>query len=244
MYDTIGLGYADVRRPDPRIAERIDRALGSAELVLNVGAGTGSYEPPHRRVIALEPSPAMIAQRPGGSGPAVRGTSEHLPFASGTFDGALALLTMHHWTDPLAGLAELRRVTTGPIVVHTFDLAVHDGQWLLTDYLPGIRALDRDTLSTGAILEALGGGTVEVVPVPHDCTDGFCHSYWRRPAAYLDPAARAGISGIARLPEAEVEAAMARLASDLDDGTWQARHADLLDRTEVDAGYRLVVSPG
>lgn len=243
-YDRIGVGYAVVRQPDPRIERRLHAAVGDARRVLNVGAGAGSYEPRDRAVVAVEPSLAMIRQRPAGSAPALRAVADALPFRDGAFDAALALLTVHHWPDPLAGLAEVRRVTTGPVVVFTFDKASHDHQWLTSEYLPQVGALDPAHLPAAEIARALGGGTVDVLPIPHDCRDGFLHAWWRRPAAYLDPAVRAGISGIARLPATVVEPAMARLADDLATGTWHDAHADLLAADHVDAGYRIVVSPG
>lgn len=242
LYDAIGRRYASVRRPDPRIERRLHAALGGATPILNVGAGTGSYEPDDRVVVAVEPSPTMLLQRPGPSAPALRGVAEHLPFPDGAFEGALALLTVHHWPDPMAGLRELRRVARGPIVVLTFDHAVHARQWLVTDYLPSMTELDTHAPSAETIAGTLGGGVVDVLPVPHDCTDGFCHAWWRRPEAYLDPAVRAGISGIARLPPTVVDQAMARLRDDLASGAWHRTHADLLTKDEVDAGYRIVVS--
>jgi SAM-dependent methyltransferase len=244
VYDTIGRGYAQVRQADPRIARRLHAPLGDAALVVNVGAGAGSYEPADRTVVAVEPSAEMIRQRPAGAGPAVRAVADRLPFAGTAFDAALVLLSVHHWPDPLGGLAEVRRVTTGPVVVFTFDKDVHDYQWLTNEYLPEIGALDAHNPTPAEVAEALGGGSVESVPILHDCTDGFLHAWWRRPHAYLDPAVRAGISGIARLPGEVVDRAMTRLAADLASGAWAEAHADLLDREEVDAGYRIVVSPG
>jgi SAM-dependent methyltransferase len=244
VYDSIGAGYSHVRRPDPRIAQRLHAALGAAARVLNVGAGAGSYEPTDRTVVAVEPSTTMIKQRPAAAAVAVRAVADSLPFRRATFDGALALLTVHHWPDPVAGLAELRRVTSGPIVVFTFDHDVHARQWLVTDYLPAMAELDRRHPPAAEIAAILGGGTVEVVAIPHDCVDGFCHAWWRRPESYLDPAVRAGISGIARLPSVAVDRAMARLATDLADGTWRREHHDLVLRDEIDAGYRIVVSTG
>lgn len=244
IYDRIGVGYSSVRRPDPRIAARIHAALGNAGRVLNVGAGAGSYEPSDRALVALEPSPEMIAQRPPGAAPTVRGVAGALPFADATFGAATALLTVHHWPEPAAGLRELRRVTRGPIVVFTFDVQVHGEQWLVSDYLPEMLDLDAGTPTPEEIAGWLDGGAVDVLPVPNDCIDGFCHAWWRRPEAYLRAEVRAGISGIARLPDDVVGPAMTRLAGDLASGDWHRRHADLLDRTEIDAGYRLVVSPG
>ena len=218
--------------------------LGNAARVINVGAGAGSYEPGDRQVVAVEPSHEMIRQRSAGCPPAIRAVASHLPFEDGTFGAAMALLTVHHWPDPQAGLRELRRVTDGPIIVFTFDVEVHGAQWVVTDYLPAMRDLDRDLPSPHAIAEMLGGGRVDVVPIPADCTDGFCHAWWQRPDAYLDPAVRASISGIARLPRVLVDEAMERLRVDLSSGAWYRRHRDLLTRTEIDAGYRLVVAPG
>ncbi len=244
IYDRIGIGYSSVRRPDPRIAHQIHRALGDASLVLNVGAGAGSYEPDDRRVVSLEPSPEMIGQRPAGAAPVVRGVAGALPFADATFDGALVLLTVHHWPDAGKGLGEVRRVTDGPVVVFTFDNAVHSQQWLVTEYLPSMLDLDAGFATPAEVAEMLGGGTVEVVPVPDDCIDGFCHAWWRRPEAYLRPEVQAGISGIARLPDRVVDEAMDRLRDDLTTGAWRRRHADQLEFDAIDAGYRLVVSPG
>lgn len=242
IYNTIGVGYANVRQPDPRIAAQIHAGLGNAATVLNVGAGAGSYEPDDRTVIAVEPSRRMIDQRPATAAPVVQAVADPLPFRDASFDGALALLTVHHWPDPAAGLCELRRVTRGPIVVFTFDYAVHGEQWLVRDYLPEMLAFDVDVPSPEAIASMLGGGTVETVPVPKDCSDGFCHAWWQRPAAYLDPAVRRGISGIARLPESVVLPAMDRLAADLASGEWDRRHADLCALDAIDAGYRIVVA--
>lgn len=244
LYDSIGVGYERVRRPDPRIERMLHEALGDAGRVVNVGAGTGSYEPRDRQVAAVEPSLEMIRQRHDGAAPAIRAVGSHLPFADGTFDAAMASLTIHHWPDPLGGLGELRRVTAGRVVVLTFDHGVHGAQWLVDEYLPEMLELDCDVPSPDAIAEALGGGRVDVVPVPADCTDGFCHAWWRRPEAYLDAAVRRGISGIARLPQPIVIEAMARLEADLSSGAWERRHSDLLTETSIDAGYRLVVAPG
>jgi SAM-dependent methyltransferase len=239
IYDTIGVDYANLRRPDSRIAARIEAALGSARTVLNVGAGAGSYEPPGRRVMAVEPSLQMIGQRPPGSAPVVQASAESLPFADAAFDSAMAILTIHHWWDKARGLAEMRRVTRGPVVVLTFDPA-HRGNWL-TGYFPGLIGLDERVMPTIAEFEGwLGPVEVVPVPVPHDCRDGFMFAYWRRPHAYLDPRVRAAISAFWSIDG--VEAGVARLARDLETGLWAERHGDLLDLTEWDAGYRLILA--
>jgi SAM-dependent methyltransferase len=240
LYDRIGEGYTTTRRADPRIAARIEAALGDARTVLNVGAGTGNYEPPDREVTAVEPSETMIAQRPAGSAPVVRATAESLPFADSSFDAAMAVLSDHHWTDRCAGLRELRRVARRA-VVFTFDPAYVDALWLVPDYLPGFRSLPGMTIAD--LAACLGGADVEAVPVPHDCADGFMGAWWRRPEAYLDARVRASISVFARLSAAEVEDCVARLAQDLAAGAWHARHGDLLALEELDLGYRLLVAP-
>jgi SAM-dependent methyltransferase len=247
LYEQIGAGYATTRRPDPRLAAQIRRALGpDVRRVVNVGAGSGSYEPTdldRGAVVAVEPSETMLRQRAKEAAPAVRGVAEALPFPTGAFDAALAVLTVHHWTDVAAGLAELRRVARHRVVVFTWDLARSDRYWMIDEYVPASRRLDRTLPSPEELRDLLGGGRIEVVPVPADCTDGFYAAWWRRPEAYLDPAVRAGISGLARLDDDEVRPGLERLAADLEDGSWHRRHADLLEQDTFDGGYRLVIAP-
>jgi SAM-dependent methyltransferase len=240
LYDRIGMNYAELRRPDPRIASLIDAALEQAENVLNVGAGTGSYEPSDRRVTAVEPSADMIRKRAPGAAPAVQAFADSLPFADKSFDAAMAVLTIHHWPDKAAGLAEMRRVTKGPIVLLTFDPLARP--WL-TDYLPALAALDAAQMPVLTDY-ARWLGPVEISPVlvPHDCSDGFLYAYWRRPQAYLDPHVRSGSSSFWALDG--LEPGLERLARDLESGDWQRRHADLLSAEAWDVGYRLVVSRG
>ena len=243
LYDRLGVGYSGLRRPDPRIGARIRAALGTTGPVLNVGAGAGSYEPHDLPVVAVEPADLMLQQRPPDAAPAVRAIAEQLPFVSGGFAAAMAVLTIHHWSDIAAGLAELRRVAAGSVVILSWDSSISDRYWMVEEYLPASRGLDRDLPRPAAIAELLGGGTVETVEVPADCTDGFYAAWWRRPEAYLDPAVRQAISGIARLPDDEVRLGIERLAADLESGRWHERHRDLLELDELDAGYRLIVSP-
>jgi SAM-dependent methyltransferase len=248
LYERLGVGYAQHRRADRRIAAQVRAALGPEGRlgpVLDVGAGAGSYEPDDAAVVvAVDPSRTMLAQREAGAGPAVEGVAEALPFADGCFDAALASFTVHHWTGAAGGLAEVRRVTRGPVVVLTWDLAAGDRYWLVDEYLPAVRRLDRGLVSPEEIAERLGGGRIETVLVPADCTDGFFAAWWRRPEAYLDAGVRAAISGIARLDDADVLPGIERLRADLADGSWHRRHADLLALDAYDSGYRLVVSEG
>jgi SAM-dependent methyltransferase len=239
LYDRLGVGYTQVRREDPRIAARIHSALGEARTVVNVGAGTGNYEPRDREVTAVEPSELMIAQRPAHAAPVVRAGAEALPFPDDSVDAAMAVLSDHHWPDRAAGLREMRRVARRRAVVFQFDLRALLDFWLVSEYLTTFRP---EGSTADGLERHLGVTRVETVPIPHDCRDGFLSAYWRRPHAYLDPAVRAGISVFRLLPEAEVEDAIARLRADLETGEWDRRHAELLELDELDLGYRLWIA--
>jgi SAM-dependent methyltransferase len=238
-YDAIGVGYTNFRHPDPRIAAQIWSAVGDARSIVNVGAGTGSYERADRSTVAVEPSAVMIGQRTGPV-PVALASAESLPFPDNSFDVALALMTVHHWADVRRGLSELRRVAPRQ-VVFTFDPDVHDSLWVFAEYVPA-GLVHQDAAPLSEVVEALQADRVEIVPVPADCTDGFGSAYWRRPEQYLSPAIRANISLFARLDLNVVEAGMARLARDLASGEWQRRHGDLLTRETFDSGLRLVVA--
>jgi SAM-dependent methyltransferase len=239
IYDRIGSGYSAHRLPDPRIARRIRQCIGDATSVVNVGAGAGSYEPEDLPTVAVEPSRTMIAQR-RNTRRLVQARAESLPFRDETFDVAMAVLTVHHWQDPNGGFAECARTARQRIVVMTWD-PESAGFWLVRDYLPEILEHDRRVfpkLSTFAA--AWGRVAVLPVPVPVDCRDGFLGAFWRRPDAYLDPAVRAGMSSMTKVPD--IDARMDDLRRDLESGAWERRNRDLLSRDEVDLGYRLVVA--
>jgi SAM-dependent methyltransferase len=243
LYDTIGATYTTTRRTEPRIAARIWAALGDARTVLNVGAGTGSYEPPGRDVTAAEPSALMRAQRPAGAGPCVAAAAESLPFEDQSFDAAMAVSTVHHWQDPIAGLREMRRVARR-VVVFTFD-ASDTGWghrfWLTRDYLPEFADLLVGWPSLTEQTRAIGART-EPVPIPWDCADGFFEAYWRRPEAYLDDHVRRGVSVWARVgPKAE-RRAVRSLRDDLVSGRWAERNRDLLDLEAAELGLRLLIA--
>jgi SAM-dependent methyltransferase len=243
-YDVIGAGYARTRRRDPVLAARIDAALGDARTVVDVGAGTGNYEPAGRHVIAVEPSDVMAAQRPRGLAPAIRASAGDLPLRDDAVDAAQAVLTIHHWGDTVErGVRELRRVARGPVVIVTFDAEVCAELWLVRDYLPEVAERDRRDFPTMAQLAAwLGAGTrVETVPVSRDTPDWTFASFWAHPERVLDDAARAATSGFARLQAAVEARAVAALRHDLADGTWDARHGHLRDLDAYDAGLRLVI---
>jgi SAM-dependent methyltransferase len=237
-YDIIGHNYSELRKPDGRIAQIIESALGSAQTVLNVGAGTGSYEPTDRAVISVEPSREMIRKRSPAAAEVIQASADDLPFDDKSFDASMAILTIHHWPDKEAGLREMRRVTRGRIVLLTFDPSSRP--WL-TDYLPELAALDEAQMPTMSDYERwLGAVQITPVLVPHDCSDGFLYAYWRRPAAYLDTYIRSGSSSFWAISKAE--AGLQNLRWDLETGEWERRYAELLTLDEYDAGYRLVVA--
>jgi len=241
LYDSIGAGYAVTRRTEPRIAARFWAALGDAQTVLNVGAGTGSYEPPDRDVTAVEPSAVMRAQRPARAAPCVAAAAERLPFEDQSFDAAMAFATVHHWQDPIAGLLEMRRVARRVVVFtcDTTDLSWRRRFWLTRDYLPEVTA---SRVGLASELARAIGARMEPVPIPWDCADGFFEAYWRRPEAYLDEQVRRGTSVWARVgPDAE-QRAVRSLRDDLVSGRWAERNRDLVDLDAAELGLRLLVA--
>ena len=255
VYDTIGQGYLAHRRAEPRWETVINEQLGDGRVVVNVGAGTGSYEPRDRLVVAVDPSSIMVSQRAAGAAPAVRASGSALPLPSGSADVAMAILTMHHWDDWATGLAELCRVAPRRIVL-TMDFEMHSRFWFLEDYVPEVGAFTRNQEpGHEAVAEVIGGGlsgaggvgagsAAAVIPllVPRDMQDGVLGAYWCRPEAYLDPAVRANCSGLALADPAVVARGVAALEADLVSGEWQRRHADLAEVEAIDLGYRLVVA--
>lgn len=238
-YDKIGGTYCSYRQPDPRLAQAILAALGDAQRIVNIGAGTGSYEPSDRIVVAVEPSQEMIRQRGDHAAPAICAAAEHLPFVDQSFDAAMAILTLHHWSNWQAGLQEMDRVARDRIVLLTWD-PLHPGFWLVQDYFPDLLDYDRQLFPEIAAIEAvLGNIDVQPVLIPHDCTDGFLGAYWRRPSAYLDAGVRSAISTFSRIRA--ICPRLDRLRTDIDSGDWAAKNAEILTLDQLDLGYRLVI---
>jgi len=238
-YDAIGRSYSTRRQPDPRLAARLNALIGEST-VLNVGAGTGSYEPVRSDVVAVEPSTVMLSQRPPSASPAVRAVAEALPFQDQAFDVVLAILTVHHWNDQRRGLEECVRVARDRVVIFTWDPDA-EGFWLVRDYFPDILAIDRRIFPSMDLLRAvLGPINVQSLPIPRDCVDGFLGAFWLRPEAYLDEEVRAGISTFSRL--ASIDPQLERLEHDLTSGNWERRNAELRQLAELDVGYRLVIA--
>lgn len=245
-YEQHGHGYAALRTTDPRIEVRVHAALGASRTVLNVGAGTGSYEPTARYVLAVEPSATMRAQRPATAAPALDATAERLPFDDDSFDAAMAMVTVHQWTDVEQGLREMRRVSRGPVVVLTIDAPALRRFWL-ADYFPEVIDLDETRFPTidrvvGVLAADDGDVRVDVVPIPVDCVDGFGEAFYGRPEAFLDPQVRAATSGFGLADPAAVERGVARLADDLAAGVWDREHGYLRQQAAYEGAMRLVTA--
>jgi SAM-dependent methyltransferase len=243
LYDTIGATYTVTRRTEPRLASQIWAALGDARTVLNVGAGTGSYEPFDRDVTAVEPSAVMRAQRPAGAAQCVAATAESLPFEDQSFDAAMAFSTVHHWLDPIAGLREMRRVARRVVVFQfdTSETAWRRRFWLTRDYLPEVAGLLVGRPSLAEEARAIGA-RMEPVLIPWDCADGFFEAYWRRPEAYLDAHVRRGISVWASVGLDAEQRAVHSLRDDLASRRWADRNRDLLDLEAAELGARLLIA--
>ncbi len=241
LYDTIGATYTATRRTEPRIAAQVWAALGSARTVLNVGAGTGSYEPPDRDVTAVEPSTVMRAQRPVSAAVCAAATAANLPFEDKRFDAAMAFATVHHWPDLMVGIREMQRVARRVVVFtcDTSDRAWRRRFWLTRDYLPEVAA---SPIGLATELASASGARVEPVLIPWDCVDGFFEAYWRRPEAYLDESVRRGISVWARVGMNAEQRAVRILRDDLASGRWAERNSDLLGLEAADLGLRLLIA--
>jgi SAM-dependent methyltransferase len=240
LYDKIGGTYSARRQSDPRIVAAIENAVAGCDSILNVGAGTGSYEPASRFVVAVEPSLTMIAQRPIGAAPVVQGCAEALPFRANSFDAVLGVLTVHHWKDQAKGFSECARVARSRVVFLTNDFDVCANFWLF-DYFPELLSADRHIFPNVSRYEsALGPLETITVPIPEDCRDGFLGAFWKRPSAYLDPIVRQSISTFSKIDN--VDSQLARLRSDIVSGAWEQRYANLMSLETLDLGYRILIA--
>jgi SAM-dependent methyltransferase len=242
LYDRIGRTYRETRRPDPRIAALIDEGLGDARSVVNVGAGAGAYEPADRDVLAVEPSATMIAQRPPGAAPAIQASAEDLPLADDSFDAALAVNTVHHWSDLRAGLRELRRVARKRVVIFLRNPQAGVPFWLVEDYIPALDNTGRVARIVATIEQELRPVGAVPVRLPRDCADGVFTAYWGRPELYLDAETRRNISNFALAPADDVADGLARLEADLASGEWDRRYGELRALPALDLGHRVLIA--
>lgn len=243
-YDKHGQKYSGFRRTDRRIAKYIWEALGSAQTVLNVGAGTGSYEPEDRYVVAVEPSTAMRGQRQAnGRVPAVIGTADSLPFDDNSFDASMALITIHHWPDMVKGLKELRRVTKDQVIIMTFDPNSANEFWK-AEYFPELIEIEKQRdPAIDSIVRALDGACEVVpIPIPLDCVDGFQEAFYGRPEAFLEKEVRQNQSTWGFLPEGMEEVMVKRLADELTSGEWDRKYGHLRTQESFTCAMRLVIA--
>jgi SAM-dependent methyltransferase len=243
-YDRFGQHYSHVRTTDPRIATYVHEALSGAQTVLNVGAGSGSYEPGDKYVVAVEPSRIMRGQRRKlGKVPAVNGTAEQLPFDDRAFDASMAVATVHHWQDMKKGLRELRRVTRNQVIILTFDPNALDRFWN-RDYFPELIEVEKSRYpAIRLITETLGTRCeVQEIPIPLDCTDGFQEAFYGRPEAFLNKEVRLSQSAWGFLTE-DVEARLVKtLADDLESGEWDRRYGHYRTQPTLSGSLRLIIS--
>ncbi len=243
LYDRIGGAYSHARRPDPFIQDQINKHIGPTDSVVNIGAGTGSYEPLEITTAAVDASITMLKQRRPDAAPSILAIAEALPFQSNAFSVAMSVLSCHHWRSRETAFAEMARVVTDRIVFVTWDPA-HEGFWLTRDYFPDILALDRKIFPAISEFEhAFGDIKVEPLLIPHDCLDGFLGAYWRRPEAYLDESVRGGMSTFGRIDVKACSKGLQRLEQDLKTGAWHRKHAKLMKLDACDLGYRIVAAP-
>jgi SAM-dependent methyltransferase len=237
LYERLGQTYHQGRRPDARIADQLAAAIGAPQTVINVGAGTGSYEPTGCHVVAVEPAAAMRARRPPTAAPCIAASAEALPFDDTSIDVAMGVYTDFHWSDRARGVAEMIRVARHSVVLLTVDSETADSYWLIRDYFPEGREL---FAPLNDLLAPLPGATARPVMIPEDCQDGFVQAFWKRPHALLDPDVRSSMALFGRMPSDEVDRRIGRLRSDLEDGTWSERNRALLDAPSADLAHRLV----
>ena len=238
LYERLGQTYSQARRPDPRIADQLAAAIGDPRTVINVGAGTGSYEPTGCHVVAVEPAAAMRAQRPPTAAPCIAASAEALPFDDISIDVAMGVYTDFHWSDRARGITEMIRVARRSVVLLTVDSETAGSYWLIRDYFPEGREL---FAPLSDLLALVPGATAHPVMIPEDCQDGFVQAFWKRPHALLDPDVRSSMALFGRTPSDEVDRRIGRLRSDLADGTWRERNRALLDASSADLAHRLVV---
>lgn len=242
-YGSIGTVYKNYRIPDTRIAACVHAALGEARTVLNIGAGTGSYEPADRDVTAVEPSATMRAKRAPHLSPAIDAFAEKLPFPDRSFDASMGTFTVHQWSDLDAGLSEVRRVTHGPVVFLTCDPMLLKTYWLY-EYAPEVIETEASRYPPLAKLASGLGGAVKFtsVPIPLDCTDGFNDAYYGRPEMLLDANARLACSAWSFVEPAAIVRFENKLADDLANGTWDARYGYLRRQQYFEGALMLVIA--
>ena len=238
IYDDIGTTYSVTRCTDPKIAQQIYAELQGATRIVNIGAGTGSYEPEDIALVAVEPSAKMIAQRKIGAHSVEQAFAEKLPFEHNSFSHAMTVLSMHHWADRARAFREINRVATEKFVALTWDPNA-EPFWLTRDYFPEIHEMDKQIFPDLDELQAhFDEVNMRPLLIPSDCQDGFFAAFWKRPAAYLNSTVRQSMSPFAKIKE--LSAGLQRLEEDLASGVWAKNNQAILNASFLDVGYRVV----
>lgn len=243
-YDKLGQKYSGYRQTEPGIATYVNKALGNAKTVLNVGAGAGSYEPTDRYVVAVEPSLVMRQQRLANNKiPAINAKGDNLPFDDNSFDATMAMVTIHHWPDMDKGLKELRRVTKEQVIIMTFDPDALDNFWNV-HYFPELIAVEKARYPTIEFIKKSLGGNCEVVevPIPLNCVDGFQEAFYGRPEAFLEKEVRLSQSAWGFLSEEVQDRLVKALEDDLNSGEWDRKYGHFRTEPTFTCALRLIIS--
>ena len=243
-YDKLGQKYSGHRQTEPLISEFVNKALGTAKTILNVGAGAGSYEPTDRYVVAVEPSVVMRQQRlVNNKIPAINAKGDNLPFDDKSFDATMAMVTIHHWPDIDKGLKELRRVTKGQVIIMTFDPDTLDKFWNV-NYFPELIAVEKVRYPTIEFIKNSLGGNCEVVeiPIPLNCIDGFQEAFYGRPEAFLEKEVRLSQSAWGFLSKEVENRIVKTLEDDLKSGEWDKKYGHYRTQPFFTCALRLIIS--
>jgi len=236
LYDDIGINYSVTRCTDPKIAKQLYSELQGATRIVNIGAGTGSYEPENVALVAVEPSSKMISQRKMGSHRVEQAFAEKLPFENDSFSHAMTVNSIHHWENRALAFSEINRVATEKFVAITWD-PTSDPFWLTRDYFPEIYAMDQRIFPD---LEELNQHFDDVkmrpLPIPSDCKDGLLAAFWKRPEAYLSGKVRQSMSPFSKIKN--LSEGLQKLEHDLASGVWAENNHALLSSSSLDVGYR------
>ena len=238
IYDVIGKNYSVSRCTDPVIAKQLHAELNGATRIVNIGAGTGSYEPENIELVAVEPSSVMISQRKVGSHRVEQAFAEKLPFENSSFSHAMTVLSMHHWQNRARAFQEINRVATEKFVAITWD-PKSEPFWLTRDYFPEIYEMDKRIFpDVDEFNEYFDEVTIRPLQIPSDCKDGFLPAFWKRPEAYLSNTVRQAISPFSKLQN--LSEGLQKLEDDLASGLWARNNHALVGSSYLDVGYRLI----
>jgi SAM-dependent methyltransferase len=238
IYDDIGINYSVRRCTDPKIANQLYLELEGAARIVNIGAGTGSYEPENVDLVAVEPSSEMISQRKTDSHRVEQAFAEKLPFENNSFSHAMTVLSMHHWENRALAFSEINRVATQKFVAITWD-PTSDPFWLTRDYFPEIYEMDKGIFpGLEEFDEHFDEVKINTLMIPGDCQDGLLAAFWKRPKAYLDSKVRQSTSPFAKVKN--LAKCLQKLKDDLASGAWAKKNHALLNSSSLDVGYRII----